>query len=50
MNHHLQVIFEAVMQDYEKQTGITLAKHPLASPLQNCDSVDSVAAALDESI
>ena len=30
------------MDDYEKQTGIALAKHPLAERLQNCVSVDSV--------
>ena len=36
------------MQDYEKQTGIVLAKHPLAVQLQNCDSVESVTAVLRE--
>ena len=44
----LQVLFEASMQDYEKQTGIVLAKHPLAAQLQNCDSVESVTAVLRE--
>ena len=38
----LQVLFEAALQDYEKQTGIVLAKHPLAERLQDCDSVESV--------
>ena len=45
-SHHLQVLFEAALQDYEKQTGITLAKHPLAEQLQNCHSVESVTAVL----
>ena len=45
---HSQVLFEAALQDYEKQTGIALAKHPLAEQLQNCDSVDSVTAILRE--
>jgi hypothetical protein len=42
-----QVTFEAALQGYERQTGIALAKHPLTSQLQNCDSVDSVTPALD---
>ena len=44
----LPVLFEAALQDYEEQTGIVLAKHPLAEQLQNCDSVESVTAALHE--
>jgi hypothetical protein len=45
---HFQVLFEAALQDYEKQTGIVLAKHPLADKLQKCDSVESVTALLHE--
>ena len=37
-----RVLFEAALQQYENQTEIPLAKHPLAEQLQNCDSVDSV--------
>jgi hypothetical protein len=44
----LQVLFEAALEDYEKQTGIALAKHPLAEQLQNCDSVESVTVVLRE--
>ena len=44
----LQVLFEVALQDYEKQTGIALAKHPLAEQLQNCDSVESVTVVLRE--
>ena len=45
---HLQVLFEAALQDYEKKTSIALAKHPLADRLQNCNSVESVTAVLYE--
>jgi len=38
----LRVLFEAALDDYEKQTGIALAKHPLAEQLQTCVSVESV--------
>jgi hypothetical protein len=44
----LQVLFEAALQDYEEQTGIVLAKHPLAEQLQTCDSVESVTTVLRE--
>ena len=45
---HFQEIFEAAFQDFEKQTGKTLANHPLAEKLQSCDSVESVTAVLRE--
>ena len=45
-----RVLFEAALQQYENQTEITLAKHPLAEQLQNCDSVDSVIAVLQEQV
>jgi hypothetical protein len=45
---HFQEIFEAAFRDFEKQTGKTLANHPLAEKLQNCDSVESVTAVLRE--
>jgi hypothetical protein len=44
----LQVLFEAALQDYERQTGVVLANHPLAEKLQNCYSVESVSAVLRE--
>ena len=44
----LQVLFEAAVQDYEKKTGIVLARHPLAEKLQNCDSIESVTAIFHE--
>jgi hypothetical protein len=45
-----RVLFEAALQQYEKQTEIPLAKHPLAEQLQNCDSVESVIAILQEQV
>ena len=36
------------MRDYEEQTGILLANHPLAEQLQNCQSVDSITAVIQE--
>ena len=41
-------LFEYALQDYENQTGMSLAKHPLAERLQNCDSNDSLTAVLQE--
>lgn len=40
------MLFEAALQDYEKQTEIALIKHPLAEQLQSCDSVESVTTVL----
>ena len=45
---HLKVLFDVALQDYETQTGIALAKHPLAERLQECDSVESITAILYE--
>ena len=44
----LQELFEAALVDYEKQTGIDLAKHTLADRLQDCNSVEDVATVLSE--
>jgi hypothetical protein len=45
---HLKVLFDAALQDYETQTGIPLAKHPLAERLQDCHSVESITTVLHE--
>jgi hypothetical protein len=45
---YLRELFEVALQDYEKQTGIALDKHPLAERLQDCDSVDSFTSVLRE--
>jgi hypothetical protein len=44
----LRVLFEAALEDYKQQTGIELAKHPLAECLQYYNSVESVTAILRE--
>ena len=38
----LRVLFEAALEDYKQQTGIELAKHPIAECLQDCNSVESI--------
>jgi hypothetical protein len=38
----LQLLFDAALQNYEKQTRMKLVDHPFAKELQNCHSVDSV--------
>ena len=45
---HLRVLFEAALEDYKQQTGLELAKHPLAERLQYYNSVESVTAILRE--
>ena len=45
---HLRVLFEAALEEYQKQTGIELSKHPLAERLQDCSSVESVTVILRE--
>jgi hypothetical protein len=39
-------LFESSLQDYQNQTGITLAEHPFAEQLQNCHTVESITALL----
>jgi len=38
----LQLLFDAALQSYEKQTGMKLIDHPLTRQLENCHSVNSV--------
>jgi hypothetical protein len=45
---YLKDLFEVALQEYERQTGIALAKHPLAERLQECYSVESITSALHE--
>jgi hypothetical protein len=46
----LWVLFAAVLNDYKKQTDITLEKHPLAEQLQRCYTVESVTAFLQNQV
>ncbi len=41
-NSSLQLLFDAALQNYEKQTRMKLVDHPFAKQLQDCHSVDSV--------
>jgi hypothetical protein len=43
-----QFIFEAALQSYERQTGTKLVSHPLARQLEDCNSVESITAVLQE--
>ena len=43
-----QDIFNIALQDYENQTGTALLDHPLFEQLQECDSVGSITAILQE--
>jgi hypothetical protein len=44
----MRVLFEVALEDYRQQTGIELAKHPLAERLQYYNSVESVTVILRE--
>jgi hypothetical protein len=37
-----QLLFDAALQDYEKQTGTKLVNHPLSKQLETCESVESI--------
>ena len=41
-----RVLFEPALQAYEKNTGITLAEHPLAQQLRSCHSIESITSVL----
>lgn len=43
-----QDLFNTALQGYENQTGTSLVDHPFARQLDECDSVDSVVAILQE--
>ena len=45
-----QAIFETTLKSYQKQTKKDLIKHPLASQLQNCDSINAILAILQDQI
>jgi len=45
---YFQQLFDAALQDYERQTGKKLVDHPLAKQLEACESADSVTNVLQE--
>ena len=46
----IQFLFEAYLKEFEKQTDLTLAKHPLTERFQHCDSAESIAAIFQEQV
>jgi hypothetical protein len=42
VSSRLRSLFELALEDYEIQTKISLAKHPLAQKLENCHSLESI--------
>ena len=42
------VLLDAALRDYEKQTGTKLPNHPFAKRLKKCDTVDSMASVLQD--
>ena len=47
---NFQDIFQAALKSYQKQTKNDLLFHPLASQLQNCDSVNDILAILRDQV
>jgi hypothetical protein len=43
-----RALYQSAFHDYQTQTGTSLATHPLAEKLQNCDSVESITAVLQD--
>jgi len=48
VSSRLRTLFELALDDYELNTKISLAKHPLAQELENCHSVDSITTLLHD--
>jgi hypothetical protein len=46
----LRALFKTALSDYEKQTDISLEKHPFAEQLQHCYSVESITAFLQNQV
>jgi len=44
----LRALFVSALEDYEKQTNISLVKHPLAKQLSSCHSVESISSLLQD--
>jgi hypothetical protein len=43
-----RLLFDSALQEYQSQTGTSLASHPLAAKLQDCDSIESITTVLQE--
>jgi len=42
VSSRLRTVFELALQDYEINTKISLANHPLVQKLENCHSIESI--------
>ncbi len=45
-----RAVFESALRTYDEKTGIILAEHPLTSRFQNCRSVESINALLEDQL
>jgi hypothetical protein len=43
-----RALFASTLQGYKKNTGISLAEHPLTLQLQNCRSMESIASLMQD--
>ena len=43
-----RALFQSALQSYEKKAGVRMADHPLALQLQNCHTVESITAVLQD--
>jgi hypothetical protein len=44
----VQSLFDAALEEFERQTATSLAQHPLAKKLETCYSIESITDALTE--
>jgi hypothetical protein len=44
----IESLLQSALEVYEKETGIKLVEHPLATQLDGCDSVETITQALQE--
>jgi hypothetical protein len=45
-SNRIQALFDSALHAYQKNTGVTLAEHPLALQLQECHDVQSITSLL----
>ena len=48
VSSRLRTLFKLALEDYEINTKISLAKHPLAQKLENCHSIESITTLLQD--
>ena len=50
VSSHFQLLFQAALKSYQKQTKADLLAHPLASQLQSCDSTAAIVLILQDQV